>query len=137
MRNWLPTTLAGYVMLAWVIGWALGTINLPQYQRLMQEDRSARARVTDTDCANHQAFSYTFAVGGVTYTGHGSAGFGTPPCPDLRAGDEVVVYYLPSQPETNLPGDIHQRLENEVTSVAFAALLLPMALIGIGAWRWK
>jgi hypothetical protein len=137
MRNWLLALLASYVISALVIGLALGGFNLPQYWRLSQEGRSVRAKVTDTDCANHEMFSYTFPVGVVTYTGRGGAGFGTPPCSDLRPGDAVGVYYLPSRPETNLPGDIHQRLENEVTIVVLAALVLPAFLVGIEVWRWK
>jgi Protein of unknown function (DUF3592) len=128
--------LCAYVILAVVVCLAVGSFNVPRYRRLAQEGRPTRATVTGTECANHTVFSYRFAVGGVTYTGQGMAGFGTKECAQLRAGDRVLVYYVPANPEDNLPGDIHERLANEYISVVLAALFIPAILVGAVAWRW-
>ena len=126
-----------YIGLAVLIGFLMGSFNLPEYFRLAREGRASSAIVTATDCGNHLNFSYKFAVGEAAYTGKGGAGFGTAACSELRPGDAVVVYYLPARPETNVPGDIRNRLENEVTSVLGAALLGPAFLIGLVMWQLK
>ena len=50
-------------------------------------------------------------------------------------GDNVLAYYLPADPTVNVLGDIHERSNNEVTSIIGATLLLPL-VAAAGVW-WR
>jgi Protein of unknown function (DUF3592) len=99
------------------------------YYRLADAGVVTQALVTHTSCADHSAFSYRFAVGGLSIDGSGDAGYGNPPCGALKPGDRVQVVYLPSAPQSNLPGDPRERLANETIGIVLAALFLPLALL--------
>jgi hypothetical protein len=141
----LPLLVAAmvYLFVTLGIGLLLGSLNLPKYRHLAGEGQPVTATVEATDCGNHASYSYRFTVGGRRYTGSGGPGFGTPACGELHPGDRVVAYYLPSDPTTSVPGDIHQRLRNEKISVWSAAIGLPLFGI-LGVWlrswlreRWR
>ena len=84
------------------------------YWRLLNDGRATLGTVARTACDAHASVFYRFTVTGREYTGRGSAGYGTPECRQLRENDQVVVYYLPSDPAVSQPGDIRERWENQL-----------------------
>jgi hypothetical protein len=140
MKSSLGKALLVYLCAALVIGIFLGSINLPRYRLLAEEGKAVLATVDSTDCRNHATFSYSFNVGQHKYSRRGTAGFGTPECENLEPGSKVVAYYLPRDPNTSEPGDIYQRLRNEVISLLIGAIAVPMPLV-LGLWwrvhRWR
>ena len=87
-----------------------------------------------TTCHNHGTVCYQFIAGGHEYSGWGSAGFGTRDCDDLKVGDEILVYYLPSDPTLSRPGSIRERWANELISIFLAVALVPTAIVW-AVWR--
>jgi hypothetical protein len=47
--------------------------------------------------------SYRFELDGASYTGSGLSGTGNPGCGRIAAGDPVMLYYLPSEPQVSAP----------------------------------
>ena len=118
-----------YLALAIAIVLFIGSINWMTYYRLSKQGIGTKAVVTKTNCSNHMTFSYRFDFNGQSIGGSGGDGYGNPSCDTLRQGDPVLVYYLSSQPEINVPGDPKKRLTNETISIAGAALTLPVLLV--------
>jgi hypothetical protein len=114
-----------------VVGIGLGSINLPHYSRLEAHGASVKARVTSTDCADHDSIRYEFRVGEQTHTGRSNV---TPGCDRLKTGDTLAVRYLVADPSQSLAGSIDDRLWNEWVSVLLAALLGPLVVVAI-VWR--
>jgi len=127
-----------YLALAIAIILFIGSINWMTYYRLSKQGIGTRAVVTKTNCSNHMTFSYRFDFNGKSIYGSGGDGYGNPSCDTLKQGDPVLIYYLPSQPEINVPGDPKERLNNETISIAMAALIFPALLVfAINKWTKK
>lgn len=80
-------------------------------------------------------FSYRFDLNGQKIDGFGGDGYGNPSCDTLKQGDPVLIYYLSSQPEINVPGDPKKRLNNETISIMMPALIFP-ALLVFAIYKW-
>lgn len=116
----------------------IGSINWMTYYRLSKQGIGTKAVVTKTNCSHHMTFSYRFDFNGQNIDGSGGDGYGNPSCDTLKEGDPVLVYYLSSQPEINVPGDPRERLNNETISIAMAALIFPALLVfAINRWAKK
>jgi hypothetical protein len=87
-----------------------------------------------TNCDNHGSVFYRFEVQGKEQTGVGNAGFGTPECGQLKGGDRIIIYYLPSAPEVNRPGEIRERWNNELIFLGLAITILPAVFV-YSVWR--
>jgi hypothetical protein len=123
-----------YVIVAFVLAVVLGHVNIPVYWRMLNDGRAVHATVLRTACDNHGSVFYRFEVADREYTGVGNAGFGTPECGQLKPGDQIVVYYLPSDPNVTRPGEIRERWDNELIFLFLAVTILP-AVIGSSFWR--
>ena len=130
-------SLGTYLGLAAAVWFGLGGLNLPTFRRLVAEGVRADGTVTAPDCGNHATVRYTFEVAGRQVAGVGQPGWGNPPCDQLRAGDRLVVWYLPAAPAVNRLGDPRPRLDNELVSVALAATVMPALLVGALTVRWR
>ena len=127
-----------YLVFAIAIALFLGSINWMTYYRLSKRGIGAEAMVTKTSCSNHMTFSYNFKLKGQSINGFGGDGYGNPSCDTLKEGDPLLIYYLSSQPEINVPGDPMQRLKNETISIMMAALFFPALLVfAINKWTKK
>jgi hypothetical protein len=127
-----------YLALAIAIVLFIGSINWMTYYRLSKQGIGTKAVVTKTNCSNHMTFSYRFDFNGQSIDGSGGDGYGNPSCDTLKQGDPVLIYYLSSQPEINVPGDPKERLNNETISIAMAALIFPALLVfAINRWAKK
>jgi hypothetical protein len=127
-----------YVMLASVVAVILGHFNIPRYWRMLQDGQATHAMVVRTACDNHGSVFYRFEVGGREYAGAGNAGFGTLRCDHLKAGDQIAVYYLPSDPNVSLPGQIRDRWDNELIFLSLAITMFPALIMSLARrdlWR--
>ena len=138
MHSRLIKYLLLYLALAIGIVLFLGSINWMTYYRLSKQGIGTGAVVTKTNCSNHMTFSYRFDLSGQKIDGFGGDGYGNPSCDTLKQGDSLLIYYLSSQPEINVPGDPKERLNNETISIAMAALIFPALLVfAINKWTKK
>jgi hypothetical protein len=127
-----------YLALAIAIALIIGSINWMTYYRLSKHGVGTKGVVTKTNCLNHMTFSYRFDFNGQSIDSSGGDGYGNPSCDTLKQGDPVLIYYLPPQPEINVPGDPKERLNNETISIAMAALIFPAILVfAISKWIKK
>jgi hypothetical protein len=124
-----------YLALAIAIAFFLGNLNWMTYYRLSKNGIGTKAIVTKTNCSNHMTFSYRFDLNGQKIDGFGGDGYGNPSCDTLKQGDPVLIYYLSSQPEINVPGDPKKRLNNETISIMMPALIFP-ALLVFAIYKW-
>ena len=130
-RALLLRTMVLYVILASVLAVIVGHFNIPRYWRMLHDGYATHAIVVRTACDNHGSVYYRFEVSGREYAGVGNAGFGTPECDHLKAGDQIAVYYLPSDPSVSLPGQIRDRWDNELISVFLAITIFPALIISV------
>ena len=126
--------LAVYLVMVTTVGLVLGRLNLPTYWELLHLGRSADAVVLRTNCDNHASVFYKFEADGRQYEDFGSAGYGTPDCDEIKAGDPIVIHYLPSRPHINVPGDIKQRWANELAFLGLAVTVMPAIFVYV-VWR--
>ena len=124
-------TMIVYVALASLVAVILGHFNVPRYWRMLHDGQATEAVVVRTACDNHGSVFYRFDVSGRAYAGVGNAGFGTPECGHLKAGDQIAVYYLPSDPSVSLPGQIRDRWDNELITLFLAITIFPALLISL------
>jgi hypothetical protein len=134
MRITKGAMVAFYVVLAGGLGLVLGHINIPRYWRMLNNGEATRGTVLRTDCHNHGFVSYRFTASARDYTGSGSAGFGIPDCHELKPGDQIIVYYLPSNPDISSPGEIRDRWHNELISISLAVIFIPAVAV-VSIWR--
>ncbi len=120
-----------YVVFAATITMLYGSSNWLTYYRLTSKGSGTKAVVTRTDCTSTKTFSYRFTVGGQSFEGSGGGSYGNPSCNSLKPGDQVLVYYLASDPKISAPGDAEARLINESIAIALAALFFPLVLLFI------
>jgi hypothetical protein len=123
--------VGAYLILAVVMWFGLGSLNLSRYRRLATEGVPVEATVTATECHNHGVVRYKFQADGHTFAGIGQPGAGNPSCDALKAGDQLAVWYVPADPTVNRPGDPTARLENEEASVWIASTIMPAFLVAI------
>ena len=135
MRKKWGLVIGVYATLALIFGVVASAINMPRFARLRSHGRPVQATVSKTDCANHALVVSSFEVSGVTYEARGTAGFQNPDCPTVKAGDSMLVFYLPSDPTVNVLGNVHERWNNEIISVLGATLVLPL-IPAVGVW-WR
>ena len=45
------------------------------------------------------------------------------------AGDPITVWYLPSDPHTNVAGDTHEMLRSDLTGIPIVAAVIPLFLV--------
>jgi hypothetical protein len=133
-RTAIVLTIALYAIVGAVLGIIVGHFNIPLYWRMLNDGRVTRAVVLRTACDNHASVFYRFDVAGREYTGVGSAGYRTPECRQLKPGAQIDVYYLPSDPDVSLPGEIRDRWDNELMFLFLVITVFP-ALIISAIWR--
>jgi hypothetical protein len=90
---------------------------------------AANAIVTTTSCSNSMTFSYRFVVGEKNFAGSGGDGYGNKPCTSLKPGDAAMIYYLTSEPGTNIPGDPAARFISEFSAIALVAFFVPVLVL--------
>jgi hypothetical protein len=120
---------ACWIGLALCIGALVGSLNIPKLYALATGGVRTQGSVLALKPANHRTVRYAYQVAGVTYEGAGTLGAGNPAFGSLTPGSPVLVHYVATNPGTSILGEPGPRLENEVSSVAMAMLVLPSLLI--------
>src|SRR6202035_3874792 len=86
-----------WAFLSAVTAFGLGRINIPKFQELNRNGISTNGTVASTDCLNHNTVYYNYAVHGHAYSGRTTL----TKCPQLKMGDDLVVYYSSRVPSLN------------------------------------
>jgi hypothetical protein len=125
-------TLAGLSGVA-ALGAFLLSSDWPKYRRLMDHGAGVDGRVTGKGLVGGRKVHYSFLVGGRLYSGTGRAGYGNPEYDQLSEDDEVIVFYLPKNPDVSCLGDPkeHIRDQNRVMSLALL-VFTPVLLLALG-----
>ena len=92
----------------------------------------ATGAISGLDCTNHNGYRYTFTVDNKEYRSSGSSS----DCPLLTIGEEVQLYYLPSNPAITSTERPKDSLLWESKVMWLAALLLPILPFVIFGGRW-
>lgn len=118
-----------WLVLATGIVFGLGSINWLRFYRLANVGVAIQGRVTAKEPQNHQNVHYTYSVESQMYDGIGHAGFGNPEFGEVKVGDQVGVFYLPTKPAVSCLGTPKDLLVNETIPIGLAALLMPPFVI--------
>lgn len=125
-------------LLVWIVlsavGYQIGKMVFnPSHLELMTiEGKQIYARVVAKEPENHQTIRYVFDLNGVEYTGSGAAGAGNPSFQEIQIGDDVVVFYNPSNPQESILGNPWEDLGAQYTGIMFSTIvfpILPMAFL--------
>ena len=108
------------VALPWLVGLALMAIDAHGDSKIASRERTAQGTVTAHDPANHDSYEYRYTVDGRSYSA-----WQMPYRVDWHVGQQVVVYYDPTNPGVSSLVEFAQLSED-------ARAPIPMAMLGIG-----
>ena len=109
--------------------------NIPEYRRLAEFGVQATGTVTALTPQMHNTAGYKYSVTGREFQGSRGSWGPNPPLDEMHIGDQVVVYYDPRQPAVSVLGDPRPMLDNEITFVVLATLMMPTFIVLIMAFR--
>lgn len=115
------------------IGW--GSLDLPSYRRLVTQGIRAEGKIIELHPEHHNTARYGYLVAGQTFVGQKQSWQPNPPLEEMRVGQTVVVYYDPESPEQSVLGDPKPILQNEIISIALAAVIGPAFIVLV--WRFR
>ncbi|HUA37127.1 MAG TPA: DUF3592 domain-containing protein [Candidatus Sulfopaludibacter sp.] len=124
-----------WLALAGVIAIGIGSLNWPAYHRMMAAGVTGQARVIELLPKIHNTVRYEYHVGGLVFEGQMQSWLPNPPLEQLRVGQPLVIYYDPQHPAESVLGDPRPMLQNEMFSVALAAVVVPTFIVVTWAWR--
>jgi len=124
-----------WLVAALAIAIPLSQINLVQFYRLRKNGIRTSGVVMELQPNNHQSVYYSFEVAGKSYSNIGRAGFGNPEFCCLTVGQNLIVYYLPSDPWVSCSGVPDQLIENEVPPIVLAGIIFPLFAMTVYCWR--
>lgn len=99
-----------------------------RYERLSRDGVMTQGWVTGKSDDKQRKVYYAFRTDVKMFTDTGTGGFGNPEFEQLGEGDEVLVYYLRSDPEVSCLGDPSDRVRRQ--NIALIWVLLPSAALG-------
>ncbi len=86
-----------------------------------KREKTALGIIVSHEAWNHNQYRYSFVVNGASYVG-----LGHPPNEPAKIGDQVLVYYDPSNPAKNASKDFADMATEALGPV-------PLCLLGVGA----
>jgi hypothetical protein len=119
---WLAGSVATVALLAIVTGLTLTNHGWWGYLTLAREGVATHGTVDRTEPRHHCLAEYVFTVEGRQHRG------GAADC-SATVGQEVVVTYLPDNPNLSCLGAAGPRLNNELVTFMLAGILLPPIMI--------
>jgi hypothetical protein len=93
---------------------------------LASKGTSTRGHITAIEPNNHRSVHYVYTVGNNTYSGVGHGGAGNPDFEYLAVGQDVMVFYDPSNPQDSILGYPEQHFSVDIGGVIFVAIVLPL-----------
>ena len=119
--------------LVFVVAAGLGSLNVPAFYRFTRRGVASPATVIELLPNDHAKVRYEYSIGGRAFKGGMQSWPPNPKIEELKVGHEVVIYYDREHPEKSVRGELHAMLENELSAVIAAALVMPTVLI----WRLR
>ncbi len=95
-----------------------------------ERQKTALGTITAHERSNHNQNRYNFSVSGMTYVGLDSARKGAP-----QIGQQVLVYYDPTDPATNALTDFARLNDDSLAAVPMALLMTGIVALYIFAKR--
>ena len=130
----LKHALIVYVIAAFLVVVFMGLATGVVYQyELAENSAQVQGVVVEPDCGRHLGFSYRFSVAGAAYRGLSVSDH----CSSIRAGDAVMVHYLPADPSVNTAGDPGELFRSNRGTILLVALTAPAFLLLIFRVRLK
>jgi len=118
------------------VGYGIGAFIFDEAQtelrHFVEDGKPIWGKVIAKDPENHATIRYTYVVDGTSYSGQGGSGRGNPRFDDIKVGDNVVVYYDPTDPAKSFMGYPQYKLQASYSVVVFLAIafpILPMIVI--------
>jgi hypothetical protein len=105
------------------------SLNLPSETRLVQRAIRGESVIIKPNCEMHNTVIFSFQAAGHEYTSSDQPIDDN--CQGVSANDRVTVWYLPDNPAINTLRNPIGLIENELVSVALAALIGPAIIM----WR--
>ena len=124
-----------WLVLATVVAVGIGSLNWPSYHRLAVAGVPGQATVVELLPKTHNTVRYEYRVGGQVFEGQMQAWQPNAPLEQLRVGQPLIIYYDPQHPAQSVLGDPKPILQNEIVSVALAAIGVPSFIVATWAWR--
>lgn len=105
------------------------------YYRLSKNGVIAPGQVLEKK--SHMLIRYSFKVNGYIYGGIGRGDSVSPSFNELSIGDEILVHYLPSDPNISCLGDPGELYSGEFVSASTVVFLFPTLIIGVLVFRYR
>ena len=102
------------------------------WQQLVTRSTTTTAVVVSTDCSNHGSVTYSFSIGGHSYTN--VSYWINRPCDKIKRGDSVLVYYDPAAPSTNTTMAPAEALSHYQNQAAVPFLFAAFLTVFGGVW---
>jgi membrane protein implicated in regulation of membrane protease activity len=127
--------IVAWLVLAILLAILTGSFSLRSYAALASRGVRTTGTVAELLPRDHASARYRYQVGDKSYEGLAGPREPNPPLEALKVGDAVVVYYNPTRPAFSVLGDPKPILENEVTSIAGAAIMFPTLIVLGALWH--
>lgn len=101
----------------------------PRYSRLKAQGVGTDGWVTAKGLNGRGKVNYSFNVADRLYSGVGRSGYGNPEFDELSAGDKVIVFYLPKDPDVSVLGDPKEHLRDQNLVIVFCLALFTPVLV--------
>jgi hypothetical protein len=125
---WLISTILGAVAGAIILG-------VPKYYLLSTRGVSSQGQITALEPNNHGTVIYAYTVGEASYQGMGHAGDINAHFDDLRAGQQVTIFYSPGKPQESCLGSPDKHLNSLLRGNLFIAGFPTFFLLGLALRR--
>ena len=121
MKRFLLLWLVG----ASLLGFGLGSFNIPNLFPLTRRGVETAGTVTDFEPNNHRTVHYSFDVNGKSYSGSQQGGVEGEETSVSSISTRHAVFYLPDDPNVSCIGNPTPMLKNEIIPIVLAMLFIP------------
>lgn len=105
-----------------LLGFCLGSFNIPSLYRLMHRGIETTGTITDFEPNNHRTVHYSFDVNGKSYSGSQQGGVDGEV---TSISTRHAVFYLPDDQNVSCMGNPKPMLKNEIIPIVLAMLFIP------------
>ncbi len=107
----------------------LGSLNWRKYNDLVKMGIPTEARIVTKEPDNHLSVRYSYIVNQQDFSGLESVG--RKRINGLNVGDNVRIYYLPTNPAISCFCDPREKLINETQATVLAAVFGSLIIVGL------
>jgi len=118
------------LLLLWLVGasllgFGLGSFNIPNLYPLTRRGVETAGTVTDFEPTKHRTVHYSFDVNGKSYSGSQQGGVEGQETSVFSISTRHAVFYLPDDPNVSCIGNPKPMLKNEIIPIVLAMLFIP------------